>query len=339
MNISNIKRKRLGQGLYWLVFTVLIVIAAFVTLSAIDIPGSYKLLSVQSGSMEPAISRGSVVITKPSDVYRAGDVITFRDSENYKYLVTHRISVIENLKEEKLFITKGDANEEADRERVNEKLVVGKVIWSLPFIGHVVSFAKTRVGLILLVVIPTTIIVYSEALAIKRELLITRGKNRNRKNYFKKYSVKKLFGLILLLIVFQTSGTSSSYIDIKTSTGNTITADVWGESVDEDVVELLFYLRESDENDVGFSIQGVSGYESLEYVIEYEHDGGILEHIQGAIDNSGHSDAFLREWFKLGSCSGGLVCVYHGDIPEVHLEIDLLIGGGVAETLHRTITF
>ena len=329
----------LGQGLYRFVFAVLIVIAAFVALSAIDIPGNYKLLSVQSGSMEPAISRGSVVITKPPRAYQIGDVITFRDIDNSKYLVTHRISAIEKLEEERLFITKGDANQDTDNQRVNKELVVGKVILTLPFIGYAVSFARTIVGLMLLVVIPATIIVYSEAIAIKREIFKIRRKDRNKKKFFKKYSLKKLLGLAWFLIVIQTSGTSSSYIDIETSTGNTMAAGVWGEGVDEERVELLFYLRQSDDSAVGFSIQGVSGYDSLEYVIEYEHDGGILEHVEGVIDNSGHSDAFLREWFELATCSNGnLVCVYHQDIPEVNLQIDLLIGVGIAETLNRTIT-
>ena len=332
MNILYKKIKKLGQGLYWLLFTALIVIAAFVALSAIDIPENYKLLSVQSGSMEPAIPIGSVLLTKPSSAYQVEDVITFRDIENPNYLITHRIVEVENLENGSLYVTKGDANEDADSERIEKDLVVGKVIWSLPLIGYVVSFARTQVGLILLIVIPVTIIVYSEILAIKREFKKLSNKDEDRRNFFKKHPLRKVFSIVLIFLFIQIGTTSSSYLDIENSTGNTMTAGVW-----EEEVELLFYLREADENAVGFYIQGVAGHDTIEYEIRYEHDVG-LEVITGTIDNSSANDAYLREYFELGTCSGS-VCTYHEGIEQIDLEINLLIGGGVDNTLNRAIVF
>jgi len=63
---------------YWLAIAVLVVIAGVTTVSALDIPGSIKLYSVQSGSMAPAIPAGSLVISKPADDYYIGQVITFK---------------------------------------------------------------------------------------------------------------------------------------------------------------------------------------------------------------------------------------------------------------------
>ncbi len=56
---------------------VIFAVVLFVVVSMFPIPGNYKLLIVQSGSMEPNIHTGSVVVVKPAENYKAGDVITF----------------------------------------------------------------------------------------------------------------------------------------------------------------------------------------------------------------------------------------------------------------------
>jgi len=67
------------------------------------------------------------------------------------------------------YVTKGDANDAPDSQAVAEELVLGKTIFSIPLLGYPVSFAKTREGLIILIVIPATMIIYSEILNIKNE--------------------------------------------------------------------------------------------------------------------------------------------------------------------------
>ena len=64
-----------------------------------DIMG-YRLYVVQSGSMEPDIQTGSLVISKrvSPDNLVVGDVITFKSKDESTTLVTHRINEI--LKEE-----------------------------------------------------------------------------------------------------------------------------------------------------------------------------------------------------------------------------------------------
>ena len=158
------------QAFYWLTFALLIVIAAMVASSAFNISGGYRLLVVQSGSMSPSIPVGSLIFTKPAQEYQKGDVITFYEVGDKKYLVTHRIVETEKLEDGELFITKGDANDASDSKRIEKSAVVGKVVWALPYAGYAVSFAKTRTGLIALIIIPATLIVYSEILAIKHEL-------------------------------------------------------------------------------------------------------------------------------------------------------------------------
>ncbi len=153
---------------YWLVLTALIIVAGLTAVSALNIPGNYKLLVVLSGSMEPAIKTGSVVVVKPESSYKTGDVITFSEKNNPKITTTHRVFGID----EGGFITKGDANNSTDSARVAAEQIIGKTIFSIPYLGYPVSFAKTQQGLLLLVIIPAIIIIiYSEILTIKNEII------------------------------------------------------------------------------------------------------------------------------------------------------------------------
>lgn len=151
---------------YWLVLTALIIVAGLTAVSALNLPGNYKIFTVQSGSMEPAIKTGSVVVVKPESSYKTGNVITFSEKNNPKITTTHRVFGIDDGG----FITKGDANNSTDSARVTAGQVIGKTIFSVPYLGYPVSFAKTQKGLLILVIIPSIVIIYSEILTIKNEI-------------------------------------------------------------------------------------------------------------------------------------------------------------------------
>jgi len=173
--------KKLGNFFYGLVFTALLLVAAIITFSTFDFPGNYKLYSVMSGSMEPAIGVGSVVLIKPQESYLPGDVVTVKDTENPREPVTHRIQSIEEATGGAIIVTKGDANESADSGQRLQKDILGKVQLSVPHVGYIVSFGKTRDGLIFLVIIPVTIIIYSELLTIKNETIKLLQERKKRK--------------------------------------------------------------------------------------------------------------------------------------------------------------
>lgn len=78
--------------------------------------GAYRTLTVLSGSMSPAIPRGSlvaVVPVSPSDL-RAGDVITFNAPIDGSPVVTHRVEEVVESGIAPVVRTKGDANSAAD---------------------------------------------------------------------------------------------------------------------------------------------------------------------------------------------------------------------------------
>jgi len=173
--------KYIGRIIYWMIFITLILIAGLVAVSALDIPGNYKLFTVQSGSMEPEVLKGSIVVIKPQADYTKGDVITISEPENPKVSLTHRIVAIEKKEGKILYTTKGDANKTADTEKRPQENVIGKVLFSVPYAGYPVSYGKTRDGLIFLVVIPATIIIYSELMTIKNEAVRLVRERKKRK--------------------------------------------------------------------------------------------------------------------------------------------------------------
>jgi len=161
---------KIGRILYAAIFVFLIIIGGLVAISILKIPGNYKLFTVQSGSMEPVIKQGSIVVVKPFKDYKKGDIITTREPANPKVSLTHRIVNIKNKNGKISYVTKGDANKSPDTEKRPKENVLGKALFSVPYIGYPVSFAKTRDGLIFLIVIPATLIIYSELLTIKNEV-------------------------------------------------------------------------------------------------------------------------------------------------------------------------
>jgi signal peptidase len=180
------KLSKVFNVLYWILMLVLLIVAGLAALSAFGLPKSFRLFVVQSGSMEPTIKTGSLVIVQPQSQYKKNDVITFKiqpeaDIKNPNLLITHRIFDIKDVGGQTFFITKGDANNAPDMEERPIGNVLGKVVFSIPYLGYPVGFAKTQTGFILLIVIPATIIIYSEAITIKNETAKLLAKRRKKK--------------------------------------------------------------------------------------------------------------------------------------------------------------
>jgi len=170
---------------YWkivtyIIYAIVIIFAITAILAKFSI-GGIKLLTVQSGSMEPAIKMGSVVFVKSQDNYQKGGIITFKNSNNPKETTTHRI--IDIKKENNLiqYQTRGDANNAPDSQWADNSLVVGKVKFAIPYIGYPIGFARTLPGLIILIIIPATIIIYDEILNIRKEIKKRRRTKRGTK--------------------------------------------------------------------------------------------------------------------------------------------------------------
>ncbi len=117
---------------------------------------------VQSGSMEPGIITGDLLLTRTQSRYEKNDVITFVDSSSR--VVTHRIAAIETENESEHYITKGDANPSNDNELIALKSVIGKVVLVIPKSGFIVSWGQSWQGIIVMIIIPATGLITYEIL-------------------------------------------------------------------------------------------------------------------------------------------------------------------------------
>ncbi len=170
--------KRLLKIIYWIFLGLIVAIALLLIVSVFPITGNIKFFTVQSGSMEPAIKMGGVVLVKPVDDYKIGDVITFGEMTRTKSPTTHRIYDIKVQGGQPVYITKGDANEDPDTKEIQKKDVIGKVLISAPFLGYAVDFAKKPMGFALIIIIPAAIIVGDEIKKIIYEIKKKKVKNQ-----------------------------------------------------------------------------------------------------------------------------------------------------------------
>lgn len=105
----------------------------------------YTMLNVISSSMEPAIPKNSLVITKSIDVnlIEIGDDITYRLGE--ASTVTHRvIEIWEDYEQtgKRVFRTKGIANELPDSTLVFGEDIIGKVVFKSYIIGSIILLVR-----------------------------------------------------------------------------------------------------------------------------------------------------------------------------------------------------
>ena len=134
--------KKVCSVLSGLILTAMALIAAVLL-----VPNLFgcKNMAVLSGSMEPDIPVGSIVIARPVEAgtLEVGDIITYQLQGDT--MVTHRITRI--LEEQQQVITKGDANDVEDGDPVAYSRIVGKIVLHLPYLGFISIYAKTPLGI------------------------------------------------------------------------------------------------------------------------------------------------------------------------------------------------
>ncbi len=99
---------------------------------------------VISGSMEPEIKTGSLILIdeKDKDV-KPGDIIAFRAGE---LEAAHRVAGTA----EDGYVTKGDSNKTVDPGIVTIDMIRGKVIMDIPRLGYAVRWCSTLPGMLFL---------------------------------------------------------------------------------------------------------------------------------------------------------------------------------------------
>lgn len=163
--------------LYWAFIALLVAFGGLLAASYVGV-GGLSIKIVQSGSMEPAIKTGAIVVVAPVDDYKVGDVITFNFSRTDQIPTTHRIIDEKVVSGQMRYITKGDANEESDPREVLERNVLGKVFLDVPYLGYLLDFARKPLGFGLLIGVPAAYIVLEEVLKIVHEVNAVRRQKK-----------------------------------------------------------------------------------------------------------------------------------------------------------------
>ena len=141
----------------WITIGVVAGIAAVVV-----VPAALGLqpLTVMSGSMEPSIHTGDVIVDAkmPAIDARIGDVITFRDPANRHRLKTHRVYRLKIEHGTVHFTTKGDANNSVEEWDIPASGQVGRAEYRLWKLGYVSHWITSRFGRLALLVLPALLL-------------------------------------------------------------------------------------------------------------------------------------------------------------------------------------
>lgn len=150
---DNSKSKLIKNIISYIVIAIVFIFMVISILSNLGLLG-YKFYDVLTGSMSPTINPGSLIIVKEIDdsEVKEGDVITFKGTSTSN-LTTHRVVEVIEKNNNIKFQTKGDANDVLDPMLVDEGLLVGKVVFNVPYMGNVMSFINQyRVIIVILII-------------------------------------------------------------------------------------------------------------------------------------------------------------------------------------------
>lgn len=141
----------------------------------------YPLLTVASGSMSPTLEIGELIvvqgISNASELRAAskpeGDIIVFRNPHDEGELIVHR-AINKTMHDGLWYIrTAGDHNvatgggpdpwsgPDTWNLMISEKLLIGKVVGHVPWVGYIPLFVRRPEGMVLLIVL-ILIIVFAE---------------------------------------------------------------------------------------------------------------------------------------------------------------------------------
>lgn len=145
---------------------VILAVAIAILLAGVRLVG-INPYTVLSGSMEPEYHVGSIIYVVDVDPHelKVNDPVTYMLSDDI--VVTHRIieivpAVDENGapiindrtgKQAIRFVTKGDANNSADGSLLHENNVIGKPIFTIPYLGYAADYIQNPPGTYIAIVL------------------------------------------------------------------------------------------------------------------------------------------------------------------------------------------
>lgn len=155
------------------IISVLIIAAATFVLCIVlmTTPGKppqimgYTALRITTGSMAPTYGIDTMVVvkdTKASEI-QEGDVISFysTDPSLDGAVNTHRVVEVHEENGARTFVTKGDKNNVVDAYDVEEKYLIGKVVYASKLLGKLSRLVSNPIVFLPVILIPLAVILIS----------------------------------------------------------------------------------------------------------------------------------------------------------------------------------
>lgn len=133
----------------------------------------YSMYYILTGSMEPQISAGDIIISEtvtPEELV-VGDVITYKGEvgDVKGKMITHEIIDITEENGEVSFITKGCANIIEDPP-VYSHQIVSKMTVKLPFVGKIFSVINSKWGFFIIIIVPLAVLLIHEVVSLVKTI-------------------------------------------------------------------------------------------------------------------------------------------------------------------------
>lgn len=155
-------KSSLVRGLGWGALGLVALIAALVFVVPMVI-GAQRY-TIVSGSMEPGIPVGSLVVVQPRQIddVGMGDVITFQLESGESAVATHRVVGEGRTGDgERLLVTQGDANSTADSAPVQAAQLRGVLIYTVPLLGWMNFLISGELRTWVLAVVSGSLVIYA----------------------------------------------------------------------------------------------------------------------------------------------------------------------------------
>jgi signal peptidase I len=135
MSVANRFLRAAAPAALWAALGFVVAVAAVTTLAPL---AGYPVLTVLTGSMEPTLPVGSVVIDRTIEAADAGpgDIVTFPSPRDQAKLLTHRVQRLTVRGGRAYFVTRGDANDTAERWNTGADAEIGRVLYAIPRLGY-----------------------------------------------------------------------------------------------------------------------------------------------------------------------------------------------------------
>lgn len=158
--------KKIGNAIMDILFFIVIIFAIIMIMLSVNSDNNgvatlfgYIPFSIQSGSMEPTIMKGDLIVVKQvedNSKLEKDDIISFFAlEEKTKIIKTHRIIEVKHNGAMTSYVTKGDNNPVEDEIEVAPGDIIGKYTdFKINKLGSIYDFLNSKYGFLICIIIP-----------------------------------------------------------------------------------------------------------------------------------------------------------------------------------------